>query len=341
MSLSDKEIQDLVTGTLDNLGRMKFQQIAQNLQDYEVMGRWLRKDRVAFDSGIGIKRTLMTKLPGSARHVGLYEEDELNVVDLLKSMVVPWRHATTNWAFERRETLENRGKALVVNVIKPRRAGAMIDLIEQLEDKAFTAPSEGNDVDPYGLPYWIVKNANEGFNGGTPSGHSTVAGVDLDEVPKFKNYTAQYTDVSKSDLIKKMRTAYRKIRFKSPVSIPDFRRGKGDRYRIYVGESTISDMEDLGEAQNENLGRDLASMDGVMTFRRNPIIWIPKLDEDTTDPVYMTDHGTFYPVILKGDYLRETDPAKAAKQHNVFEVHVDLSYNYVCVDRRRNAVLSK
>ena len=109
----------------------------------------------------------------------------------------------------------------------------------------------------------------------------------------------------------------------------------------YVNEDTMSSFEDLGEAQNENLGRDIASMDGQIIFRRVPIIWVPKLDEDTTDPVYMIDHSTFYPVVLKGDYLRESDPKESAEAHNAYSIHVDLTYNYVCLDRRRNAVLYK
>ena len=42
----------------------------------------------------------------------------------------------------------------------------------------------------------------------------------------------------------------------------------------YVNEDTMSSLEDLGEAQNENLGRDIASMDGQIIFRRVPIIWV-------------------------------------------------------------------
>jgi len=336
--LTAEEILDLVKGTLKELGRLRFQQIAQNLTEYEVMSKWMKKDRVMFDSGIGIQRTLMTKLPGAARHVGLYEEDSVNVVDLLEQLSVPWKHATTNWAYEYREGLMNRGKALVVKVLEPRRAGAMIDLVEELEDKAFDTPDASSDVDPFGLAYWLTKNSSTGFNGGHPSGFSDVGGIDTSVTTKFKNYTFTYSDVTKADLVKSLRTAHRKIRFRSPVTVRDFRGRLGERYRLYVNEETISNIEDLGEAQNENLGRDIASMDGTIVFRGHPIVYVPKLDEDATNPVYMTDHSTFYPVILSGDYLRETGPFRAAKQHNVYEVHVDLSYNYLCLDRRRNAV---
>jgi hypothetical protein len=184
-----------------------------------------------------------------------------------------------------------------------------------------------------------VKNSSTGFNGGDPAGFASGAGnLATATYSTWKNYTAQYTNVTKSDLISKMRTAYRKIKFESPVDIPDYRRGRGDQYRIYLNETTIKAFEDLGEQQNENLGRDLASMDDTITFRRNPLVWTPELDSDTTYPIYMLNFAYFAPVFLKGDYLRESDPAKAEGQHNVFVVFVDLTWNILCTDRRRQAV---
>ena len=336
--LDAKSIADLVASTLDELGRMKFQQIAQNLQDYEVFSHWFKRDKVAFDSGIGIQRTLMNKLSGAAKHVGLMETDTVNITNVIDQLTIPWRHAQTSWAFIYQETLMNRGEALVFNVIEPRRASALIDLVEELENKAWASPASGNVTEPYGIPYWIVTNASTGFNGGYPSGHSTIGGVNTDDSPTFKNYTFQYTNATKADLVKKLRTAHRKCGFKSPITIQDYRGSMGQRYRLYVNEATMVSLEDIGEAQNENLGRDLASMDGTIVFRNHPIVWVPKLDADSTNPVYGVDHSTFYPVCLSGDYLRESEAKPAPNQHNVFQVFVDLSYNYLCVDRRRNWV---
>lgn len=339
--LTDGDIADLVKGTLKDLGRLKFQQIAQNLVDYEVFNQWFKKDKVTFDSGIGIQRTLMNRLSGAAKHVGLLDPDNVNITDVIDQLNIPWRHAQTSWGFIYQETLMNRGEALIFNVVKPRRAAAMIDLVEELESKAWATPASSADkINPYGLPYWVVKNSATGFNGSYPGTWTDVAGVNLTTSPGFKNYTAYYVTVSKADLIKKLRTAHRKIRFVSPIDIDDYRNGK-DKYKLYVNETTVSSIEDIGEAQNENLGRDVASMEGgSMAFRGHPIRYAPALDADTGNPVYMIDHSTFMPVCLKGDYLRESDAAKKAGQHNTYEVFVDLSYNYLCVDRRRNAVIT-
>jgi hypothetical protein len=236
--------------------------------------------------------------------------------------------------------LMNRGAAKIFDLVKVRRVAAMLGLVQQLEDRAWAAPSSSSDKTlPYGVPYWIVKNATTGFNGGAASGHTTVGGVSLTDSPTFKNYTGQYVSPTKGDLVKKMRNMHFYTGFQSPVSMADYTSGKGEQYRVYCNRATTAELEDIGEAQNENLGRDIASIDGFsLTFRKNPIRTVQVLDADTTNPVYFVDHSTFYPVCLKGDYFRET-VKKAPSQHDVTQVFVDLSYNYICVDRRRNGVL--
>lgn len=351
-ALQFQDIADLVAGTLRDLGRMKFEQIAQDLVEYEVFTHWFKKNKVQFDGGNGIQRTLMNRLSRQAAHVGLLDTDSVDIPDLVTQMNVNYVHAQTHWGFIFQETLVNKGENLIFNVIEPRRADAMISLAEEIEDKAWASPNAANTTDPFGVPYWIVKNATTGFNGGLPSDHTTVGGVNLTTSPTFKNYTDTYTAVSKPDLIKKMRSVSRLTNFVSPIKSHDYSKSIGKRFRIYANEATVSDFEDVGEAQNENLGRDLAPMKvptgskdvrmdegGALTFRGNPICYIPKLDDDSQNPVYMIDHGTFYPVCLKGDYLRESEPLRNPLNHNGMRVFVDLTYNFLCLNRRRNAVL--
>lgn len=342
MALTDQDIADLVVGTLEELGRMRFNQIAAPLQNYEVMGRIIREDRVEFQSGVGIQRTLQVQTNGNARRTTLFGTDNTNVGDTLKQINVPWRHYEAFYSFDRRELLMNRGASLIVSMLKSRRSESMIDLAELGEEDFWNKPTDSTDkVRLFGVPYWVVKNATEGHNGGNASGFTDgPGGLDSATFTTWKNYTAQYTNVTKADLIKKLRTAYRKIRFKSPVDVNDFRVGRGDQYRLYTTESVISSIEDLGEAQNENLGRDIASMDETITFRRNPIIWVPELDADAQNPVYMLNFAYFRPVFLRGDYLRESAPKMAANQHNVMDVFIDLTWNILCTDRRAQAVLN-
>lgn len=339
MPLRDTDIADMLTTTLHDLGRGRFHQIAQEIVEYIVLPRLLRKERIRIQSsGVGIKETLMTSTGGSARWVGLLEEDVLNFNDLLDSMTVNWCRLTDNMLWERRMLLENRGEARINDVIMPQRVAMMLRMADALEEGYFGAPDASDVKKPWGLKYWIVKNATTGFNGGVPSGFTTVGGVSLSDSPTFKNYTFQYTDVTKADLIKKLRTAHRQTNWRSPVKKPGMVSEFGERRQLFCNEETISAIEDVGESQNENLGRDIASMDDTIVFKKHPITYVPYLDADTTNPIYMNDLDSIVPFVLKGDYLRESDARVSPKQHNAFEVHVDLSINFICTNRRANAV---
>lgn len=341
-TLQASDIADLVNGTLKELGRNKIQQIAQEYVDHPTVNVMLKKDRMVESDGYAIQRNLMYKKPDVARPVGLYGTDRTNIEDLTTQMTVPWRHTNTNWSFEAHEVTMNRGKSLIFNIIEPRRAGAKLDWVEMMEEMMWDAPAKADKLSPYGIPYWVVKNSATGFNGGYPGDHTDIGGIDLTTVGNFKNYTGQYAAISKSDLVSKMRTAARKCKFTAPavVNMADYRKGM-DKYRIYCNETSMSAFENVGESQNENLGRDIASMDGNILFRKFPILYVPVLDADTTDPIYGIDHSTICVYVLQGWDMKESEVIVSPDNHNVFSVHVDTTLNTVCVDRRRNWVFYK
>ena len=362
-NVTPQDVADLVASILPDLDRMSWEQISQNLQDYEMMSHWLKDDKIVFNDGLYIKKNLLTQLSGAASHTGMTDTDDVDIPDLMDDMQVPWRHAQTKWGYHyQTDILMNSGKSRINDTVKPRRISAMIDMAEELEQKAWQVPNTTDKLNPYGLPYWVVYNATTGFNGGYPTGpdavaHTTIAGLSLTDSPKFKNYTANYVTVNKQDLLPKMRTALRKTNFRSPVTKEDMSTKRGNDRRYYTDEATCSAFETLGEAQNENIGRDLApytagghggvqEVDGTLVFKKNPIIWVPQLDDTTvytaaTSPIYQIDHAVFYPVCLKGDYLREDGPYKAPNQHNMWRTFIDLTYNFLCVNRRRCAVFGK
>ena len=358
--LSLEQINDMLLSTLKELGRNRFQQIAQPLQQYPVISRWFRKNKVQFDEGLGIQRNLMITLSNQARHTGVMTTDTADIPSLMAQLSINWRHMQNAWAFAYQEILTNRGKALVFNVIQPRRTDCMISIAAELENKAWTLAPAGDTTLPWGLPYWIVYTSSGAtapgdFTGSYPSGYTTLAGINLTTAPNFKNYCGTYTAVTKADLINTMRAGLRRLHWHSPVNVSDYRKGEYGDLQLYTDETTLRAFERIGESQNENLGRDLAPFGGAtdvkeveqtLTFRKHPIRWVPQLDDTSVftaaaNPVYAIDHSTFYPVCLAGDYLRESPVLRAPTQHNVFRVFIDLTYNYLCVDRRRNAVFSK
>lgn len=341
--LTDTQIKDLVNSTLAKFDKDKFEQIAQELQEYYFMKELMtnRGGVIVKDGGVGIEETLMTGFGGRSRWVGMYAQDEVVVGDFLTKARLDWKHLTDNVAYDRGELERNSGASRVLNVIKPRKIAMMLRVAATLEDAFFGTPDPDDSETMWGLKYWLVKNAVAGFNGGLPAGFSTVANVNLTKVPTFKNYTDSYTEVSKADLIKKMRLAHERTHWKSPISAQEFRTETGQKRRILVNLATKSAMETVGESQNDNLGRDIASMDNNIVFRGHAIHWVPALDADTSDPVYMYDQATFKPLVLKGEYLRRSEAEKAPGQHNVFVSYIDLTIQTICYNRRANAVLAK
>jgi hypothetical protein len=349
MTIEAGDVADLVTTTLRDLGKMHWTCIAEDLQNYEMMNWLLKRDRVMIEDGRGIQRTIMDSLLGAARHKGLYEEDPSGADDHLFEITCPWRHADTFFQVHYvTDVLMNRGKAMVNNVIKPKRAGSRIDLAKELEEHCWASPAVGDKLYPRGIPYWMVANATEGFNGGYPGSHTDIGGISLTDHPNYKNWTFTYSNITDEDSQLAMRKAYQRTQWKSPVTVPEFHGQKGQRYRVYVSGDTQLAMEDVATKRNDNLGADIGlfvPFADQVTFKRFPIVYVPYLDDNEsaingaslTGYIYMLDRACLYPVVLEGDYLRETtkqDPRK----HNLTQTITELTYNFIMTDRRTSAV---
>jgi hypothetical protein len=211
-----------------------------------------------------------------------------------------------------------------------------------METDFWSKPATSSDTErTFGVQYWIVRSAtSNGFNGGNPSGFTSgAAGIDSDTYTRWANWTERYVNITKTDLVAKWRRAATKTHFKSPVPIPSY--NTGDRYGYYCNYDVLGTLEELLEAQNDQLGNDIASKDGRTLFRGTPVTYVPKLDDESTDPVYGINWGVFKPVFLTGEYMREDPPKQAPNQHNVFRVHIDLTLNFVCHNRRRLFICDK
>ena len=344
MGLSVDQLQGLINTTLSKYGRGKLTDLAYDKQEYVVMDKLLNEKKVIFDGGKSYQFNVMTKKGGNARHYGMYETDNVNVTDGITQGEVPWRFTQASYAFDVKEEKINSPKAeQIVDLILARRAQEIAGLAELLEETFWGKPTDSSDkVTPFGIDYWIVKNASEGFNGGNPSGFTAgCAGIDASAYSNWMNYTGTYSSARKTELVKKMKKAARLTNFKSPVKHPNYdTSGNSQKFQIYVNESTISDIETIGEGQNENLGRDIDSMYGTLTFHNNPIIYVPQLDDASDDPVYMVNWGVFFLAFLKDWFLKEnTKPAP--NQNDVVQVFVEMAWNSVCVDRRKQAIFYK
>lgn len=343
MALELDDIRDHLTATLPRLKKHDVSQMAQSITSFEFSDHIMRDNAKVVSGGKSININAWFDGVDSARHVGLYEDDEYNFEDTLEKGNIPWRYSNTYWGIDEREVAANSSGEQIVDLYKQKRAAAQLSMIELTETWGWSKPTDSTDKKtPFGLTYWLTKNSSKGFNGGNPTGFSAGrAGLSTTDFPNWANYTDQYVNMTSTDLIDSMKEAKLRTGFKTPIGLKDFREGTGYKCRYYVNKDTYLGLKSIGEAQNENLGHDLDSQDGMTRFGGCPIVYTPKLDSDSTDPVYQIDWTSFTLYVMKNFFMKEKKPRIVPQKHNVIVVDVDTMWNLGCDNLRKNAVISK
>lgn len=348
---------DLVNTTLRHLERNTWADIVVDNQRHIALPMILRKKKVEFGSGYGHQFNARFFSNDAAKNVKLNATDNPTTADTQKTGNVPWRHSETHWALEERIISMNRKPSRLVSLLKTSRVDAMTSLAELMETNFWSKPTDSSDeLQPYGVPYWIVKNSSTGFNGGNPSGFSDGAGnLSSSTYTRWKNWTAAYTQVTKQDLIRKWREAATKTDFRPPVDGPfsnvaykgsgsgknsGYNESRSSQCMYFTTYAVLQPLEEILESQNDNLGNDVASKDGMVHFRRLPVIWVPWLDNnDSSNPIYGINFKLFKVAFLSGEYMKETKVKPHPLHHRTIVQYTDCSYNFFCNDRRGNFVL--
>jgi hypothetical protein len=344
--LQSSGIADLVAMTLPQLGKLKFTDLMSNYQNTIILKRTMKKGKMTFESGASVDFNVITDTNHSAKMVGIGQVDNVDIPNLMTKGEVPWRHCTWNWAHDNRILAMNREPSRIVDLLQTQRIAAFGDGIILFEIQGWQCPASTDTVSAYGIPYWVVKSNtaatqtnNNGFNGGAPTGYTTVGNINPTTFPRWQNYATQYTNVLKNDFVRKARRMMFYIDFQPLVDeIPTY--NTGDDYGLYANYSLVAALEELLEAQNDDLGNDIASMDGKTEFRRKPVTPVRQLDLDTTNPLYALNWGEFHAMGLRGLWMYETVIPVMPNQHNVSATHNDCSFNWFCRNRRRNGVIA-
>jgi len=343
MGLAYSELADATLETQQKLiSRGAFVDMQTDLSDHVAVREMWKGKKKKFVGGKNWRFDVQMDHNHSAKAVGLYETDGSAMTDVMQKGEIAPRHVNAHYVYDLREPDFQAGGLGIVDLIMSKHTGMMVSFYEKLEEFLWGKPDDSSDLKtPYGIEYWVTRNATEGFNGGNPTGFTSgKAGIDASTYTRFKNWTAQYTDVSKEDLIRKMRKAARHSKFRSPVSHATPRLG-GMQNGIYTNTDVIGTMEEILEAQNMNLGNDMASKDGKTLFKGTPITWAPYLDDDDTNPVYLLDWMWLVIGVLAGWENNLTKPYQVADMHNVRRVDLDATLNMVCTDPRRQTVIAK
>jgi hypothetical protein len=357
-TVQTKDILDMLEATRVDTDKETFLDISDTLQEYIVVPYLLtqRGGLKIQGGGVGFEAMMMVENGGYSTWVDEFAESTGTIIDMLKKMKVDFCLLNDNVAYTRGELLDNTGDNRLQNIIVPRNRAMRIRIAKTMERDFFGIPNAQDELTPWGLKYWIVKNATAGFNGGYASGFTKVGNIDLTQVPNFKNYTNTYTNIAKDDLILKMKRAHRATNFNSPVNTTGVTGdAKPKRRLILTNESVLEGMESIGESQNENLGNDMAPKtagqngpmglmqtgDGDITFKRNPVIHARLLDDDTSDPLYGMDMSTFHALTKKGDNMNMGEYEKHPTQKRVFIADLFHRHQTICTNRRNNWVINK
>jgi hypothetical protein len=343
--LAYSQIDDAVLLTQEKLiKRGAFVDMQTDLQDHVAVREMWKQRKKKFEGGDAWEWQIQMDHNHSAQAVGLFETDGSALADTMVTASIQVRHVNAHYIYDQREKDFQRGGTKIVDLVKTRYVGMMVSFYEILEGFLWSKPVSDADLKtPYGIDYWITKyNATVGFGGGNPSGFTSgKAGISQGTYPRWANWTDRYAAITKADLIRKMRQAHTKTKFRSVVShsTPDF---GPIRNGIYSPYSVIGLVEEELEKQNMSLGNDVASKDGRALFRGTPLTWVPKLDASTiTDaPVYMLDWKSLVIGVMAGWENNLTAPYMVPNKHLVRRVDLDASLNMVCTDLRSQAVLN-
>lgn len=340
MGLAYSQIDDAVLATQNLLvKRGAFVNMQTDLQDHIAVREMWKTRRKVFAGGQNWELEYQMDHNHSAKPVGLYQQDSSSMVDTLAKGEVPVRHVNAHYEYDQRLKAFQQGGTEIVNLITAKYSEMMVSLYEMLEEQLWGKPTDSSDlITPWGIAYWITRNATEGFTGGNPAGFTDGrAGINTTTYPRYANYSGAYTAITVTDLLRKMRNAHRRTMFRSPLSHSEPMVGKMGN-GIYTNDAVVGILEELLETRNMNLGTDLAKYEGSAVFKSTPIQWAPYLDDDSTNPVYMLDWKTLAIGVMAGWEGNLGQPYMVPGKHLVRRVDFDASLNMICTDPRKQAV---
>lgn len=350
MSFAAEQHADLVSVTLGAMDKVVWTDLVPELQEYYVLNKFCKKNKKKETGGKRIEFTLRVNSNRPARHEKINQTETPTTSDLFnREANVPWRHSSTYWAIDERVADMNSDPEAIASLIEGNRIDAMQDMAELMEGAFFTAPMDSADLEtPWGLAMWMQTHATAGFNGANPSGFADMAGVDSSNLyPKWRNYTGAFATRQFGDMTELVKDAMHYTSWRPAVRFPS-NTGESmndseydpDRFSLLTTYLNQKAFERQAMSQNDNLGKDLLSMDGQVMIRNCNIMQIPWLTEnDTTHKIYGLDWKTWTLHILKNWWMKEKVIKNYPGHRNMSVTFYDCTYNWVCRNRRRNFVL--
>lgn len=352
MGIDNDQLIDLVRTTLEDLPKGQFE-MAWDSQEFEFC-RIYQQYRRKIDGGTSIQRNIVLDETGAASYRRLYDTDQPSVENVQTQIDVPWTQLGTNYSWDVLEIMRNKasGKGYI-DLLESRRLERLWGLAELIEDRGWLTPTSATDnLFPYGVPYYLVKSpantvaGTSGFTGQTirysdGTTGTIAAGIDASVEAKWRNYNAVYTSANNA-LLRELRRAFLLTRFRPPANISNApgSDAPGSMRKLYTNADVAVELQDLADKRDDaNSPRDLAGkalidVEGTTYFNRVPIVYIPQLDSDASDPLYYVDFDKFQPIVQDGYWMEEGKPMMDRGQHTTVTVFLDAAHQNLCVNRR-------
>lgn len=339
-------------------------QMALKHQCYEVVNRWFGPDKMMLDGGDRVEKFISLRDTGNAQHTRMYGTDTPNISNVDEKIKVEWTHAQVSYSYSVKEIAMNKNnKRRIYSLLKQRHDNAYREFADLLEESAWRTPtSASDDLNPFGIPTWLVQdNQNDSETGdfvGTQANYWSSSdssfnpgGIDVsDEDGVNKRWNSFYADHGNqldSTMLKKLSRAFRKTKFQSPTFASQTIDPKSSfsNFRLYTTSAVLDELEELARHSDDRVGADLGKYAGKTIFKGIPFEYVDVLDDDSSvstqqgyvyggDPIYGINHNHFRAVVLDGENFRVNKPMTKVGQHNVLTVYIDLTYQYICDNRR-------
>ena len=354
---------DLGQATLESFEQDALQ-VALKHQSYEVLNKWFKGDKLQLDGGDRVTRYITLRDAGNAQHVRMYDVDTPNVANVDEVIQVNWTHAQVSFTYSIKELAMNKGnRSRIYSLLKQRRMNAFREFADLLEEAAWETPASAtDDRSPFGIPAWLAQgdtgSGEEGFvgylpdfttAGDTESAFTTIGGLACSSTtnPRWASYYADHQGFLDDRLLKILARAFRKTKFQSPMFAKqaiDPESGFSN-FRLYTNDAVLTEIDEIARKSDDRLGHDLGKYAGSTIYKGIPFKYVDVLDTELTyvrgaNPIYGVNHNHFYPVCLNGENFRINKPMSKVGQHNVLTVYVDLSYAYICDNRRVGGFLT-
>lgn len=329
---------------------------------FNALNRWFQQDKVEMSSGSVYRETVYLNRSGSlqAAYVNPWEPVDPWVRDNTAVVQIPLRKMTSHWTMEWNEHIRNREPDAVGNLDNKRRLDMQADVAELIEQRAFKRPDSSSDqVNPYGIPYYIVpitaeqaasdtqdhQGANPTYEDGNDIG--ACAGIDASnsDYDLYQNYNARWPNDDpindfNDDCVQRIIRMHRHLRFEVPMNADNWREGRYADQNGYVTEELLDAMEQKARVNNDSLQADLGKFSGQVVVKGVPLIWCEPFDDwtnsdgDSAQTFMLVNHAYFKPIVFEGDYFRTSDPMNDVRTPDIYTTYEFLTHNYYCVNRR-------